>query len=163
MLYFSAVPAIDQDILNQAYQLLSLQRNDLAILMDLKIEVVYCNGDIIKDYKKQYYGLNEETDVLTFDWREEYLDSKISSTSEYYDDIYQAQILINIDLVQENAKVFKTSIESEKVVLLVHGLLHLAYGDHSDKHKKDLFEVVTHDIIRLMNLKYRSIWPREKR
>jgi rRNA maturation RNase YbeY len=160
MLIFSNINKHDQPILEQLYKLLSKQEKEIG---QLKIEVVYCHKSQMQSYKKQYYGMDEDTDVLTFDWREDASSLELLHQDGTSQDMCQAQILINIDLAKDSALAFGISLLSEKAVLFIHGLLHLIYGDHNSPNKKDLFETTTRDIIKLMNLEYRSIWPKEKK
>ena len=68
---------------------------------------------------KSYLGHDSHTDIITFDYSE-----NMSINAEVY---------ISIDMMKENAKKFKQSIENEMVRLISHALFHCM--GHSDKSK----------------------------
>ena len=82
---------------------------------------VFCNDDYLLEKNIQFLNHHTLTDVITFDYCE---DKKISG-----------DILISIDRVIENAKLFNVTFLKELDRVMVHGLLHLL--GYNDKTKKD--------------------------
>ena len=85
------------------------------------IVFVFCNDDYLLEKNIFFLKHNTLTDVITFDYCK---DKKISG-----------DILISIDRVIENAKLFNVTFSNELDRVMVHGLLHLL--GYNDKTKKD--------------------------
>lgn len=84
------------------------------------ITYVFCDDKFL--LKKNQKFLNHETltDIITFD----YSDNKIIS----------GDILISIDRIKDNAKIYKASFFNELKRVMAHGLLHLiGYNDKTEK------------------------------
>jgi probable rRNA maturation factor len=105
------------------YQNLSTWLNHITMEEEKKtgdITYVFCDDNFL--LKKNQKFLNHETltDIITFD----YSDNKIIS----------GDILISIDRVKDNAKIFKVSFFNELKRVMAHGLLHLiGYNDKTEK------------------------------
>ena len=105
------------------YQNLSTWLNHITKEEEKKtgdITYVFCDDNFL--LKKNQKFLNHETltDIITFD----YSDNKIIS----------GDILISIDRVKDNAKIFKVSFFNELKRVMAHGLLHLiGYNDKTEK------------------------------
>ncbi len=105
------------------YQNLSTWLNRITMEEEKKtgdITYVFCDDNFL--LKKNQKFLNHETltDIITFD----YSDNKIIS----------GDIIISIDRVKDNAKIFKVSFFNELKRVMAHGLLHLiGYNDKSEK------------------------------
>ena len=82
---------------------------------------VFCNDDYLLEKNIQFLNHNTLTDVITFDYCK---DKKVSG-----------DILISIDRVIENSKLFNVTFSNELDRVMVHGLLHLL--GYNDKTKKD--------------------------
>tara|TARA_B100000427_G_C15456730_1_gene572153 strand:- start:695 stop:1099 length:405 start_codon:yes stop_codon:yes gene_type:complete len=105
------------------YQNLSTWLNRITMEEEKKtgdITYVFCDDNFL--LKKNQKFLNHETltDIITFD----YSDNKIIS----------GDIIISIDRVKDNAKIFKVSFFNELKRVMAHGLLHLiGYNDKTEK------------------------------
>ena len=67
------------------------------------------------------------TDIISFDYTE--------------DKIISGDMLISIDRVKENAKIYKTTFQKELMRVMIHGILHLCgYKDKTEKEKKCMKE-----------------------
>ena len=82
---------------------------------------VFCKDDYLLEKNITFLKHNTLTDVITFDYSK---GEKITG-----------DILISIDRVQENSKIFNVSFLNELNRVMVHGLLHLL--GYNDKNKKD--------------------------
>ena len=85
------------------------------------IVFVFCNDDYLIEKNIQFLKHNTLTDVITFDYCE---NEKISG-----------DILISVNRVIENSKLFNVTFSKELDRVMVHGLLHLL--GYKDKTKKD--------------------------
>ena len=84
-----------------------------------EISVVFVSRQRMRSINKKYLGHDYVTDVITFDYRNLY-----------------AEIIICPSAARANAKKFKTSMEKELILYVIHGLLHLAGYD--DRKPKDI-------------------------
>lgn len=80
----------------------------------------------IKDLNKRYRGKDKATDVLSFNWPENCPSNLAGECLSLGD------IVISIPTAGKNAEESKYSLDMELVVLLVHGILHLAGFDHEN-------------------------------
>ena len=79
-----------------------------------EFELVFLTNRGIRPLNKRYKGEDRATDVLSFD----------------LDGI--GAIFISIDKALTNSKIFKTALEEELTLYVIHGILHLAgYDDES--------------------------------
>jgi len=87
-----------------------------------EIVFVFCNDSYLLQKNIQFLKHNTLTDVISFDYCK---GNKISG-----------DILISIDRVKENAKIFDVPFLNELERVMVHGLLHLL--GYKDKTKADI-------------------------
>lgn len=87
-----------------------------------EIVFVFCDDPYLLKKNIEFLKHNSLTDVITFDYSQK---NKISG-----------DILISIDRVKENAKIYNTTFLNELNRVMAHGLLHLL--GYKDKTKKDI-------------------------
>lgn len=86
------------------------------------INYIFCSDKYLHSLNYEYLNHDTLTDIITFDYTEEY---KIEG------DIY-----ISVDRVGENSASFKTSFDQEIKRVMAHGLLHMmGYSDKTDEDK----------------------------
>ena len=76
-----------------------------------KITYLFCSDEKIYQTNVRFLNHNTYTDIITFDYVE--------------NDLISGDIIISIDRVEENARVFNVSFEQELQRVIIHGLLHL--------------------------------------
>ncbi|MER3498597.1 MAG: rRNA maturation RNase YbeY [Chitinophagaceae bacterium] len=92
-----------------------------------KINFIFCKDETLLEINRTYLNHNYYTDVITFNL----------SQSDQID----ADIFISLDRVRENAEVQKTTLKTELLRVMFHGVLHLCgYDDKSIKEKKQIRE-----------------------
>lgn len=85
-----------------------------------ELSIVLGNDEWLLDQNIRFLEHDFYTDIITFDY--------------CVHDIVSGDLLISLDRVEENAKDYNVSRETELNRVLVHGLLHLCgYGDKSPK------------------------------
>ena len=108
---------------------------DLDLIKDVAIEImnfegcpdnsqlslVFCDDEAIKEVNNEYRGKDEPTDVLSFPMELENFIPEIRMLGD---------IVISTDTAIRQAKEYNHSTETEIVILLIHGLLHLNGYDH---------------------------------
>jgi len=86
------------------------------------INVIFCNDAFLKELNLKYLNHNYLTDVLTFDYSENFQLS--------------GEIYISLERVKDNSENYKKSFENELARVVFHGVLHLCgYKDKSQKEK----------------------------
>ena len=88
------------------------------------ISIILTNQDYLSKLKKEYFNVDQFTDVIAFNLEDE---------NENID----GEIYISIDNVLENSKKFKTSFSNEFSRVFIHGVLHvIGYKDNDEKNIK---------------------------
>ena len=103
-----------------------------------EVSVVLTNDKTIQKLNKDYRGLDEATDVLSFCQKE--ADCETAENISAEEEIFSAgDIIISLETLKKNALFFDVEEQTEFNRLLVHGLLHLAGWDHeSNDHKEPM-------------------------
>jgi probable rRNA maturation factor len=96
-----------------------------------ELSVLFCGNERMQQLNRQFRGLDESTDVLSFP---QYDDPQTDASSHTGEDgvYYAGDIVISCDYAQKNAQEFSVNLEEELKRLIVHGVLHLCGLDHSD-------------------------------
>jgi probable rRNA maturation factor len=93
-----------------------------------EISVLFCNDVFIRTLNRTYRGIDNSTDVLSFENGETYEDGEGTVWK------CAGDIAISLETLPKNAVYFTTDENSELKRLLVHGLLHLNGYDHGEEH-----------------------------
>lgn len=79
------------------------------------VNVVLCSDETVRTMNRDYRKLDKVTDVLSFEWHEDYL---------------LGEIYIARDQVKRQAPTYGNSFYAELKRVIVHGILHLSGYDH---------------------------------
>ena len=114
------------------------------------LSVLLCNDSTIKELNSQYRDKAEATDVLSFE---------LGAESQDEDGVrfLPGDIVISLDTLRENSRLFKTSEDEELRRLLIHGILHLYGMDHKTNDNTEQMLILQEDILK--NLKDERILP----
>lgn len=83
------------------------------------ISYIFCDDEYMLERNNAFLNHDTYTDIITFD--------------ECVGNVVSGSILISLDRVEENAKLFGKTFENELLRVVVHGTLHLCgYKDKSD-------------------------------
>ena len=107
------IPAIKKPTLTRF-----LNRARAAIGVTGQVDVLLTSDAELKALNRAYRGKNKPTDILSFPTPPE-----ISAT-------HAGDLAISLDTAARQAASFDHSLEAEVKILVLHGLLHLAGGDH---------------------------------
>lgn len=89
------------------------------------ITIVFCSDDYLLEVNKTYLSHDYYTDVITFDYSEGY---KING-----------DIMISVNRVVENSKIFSVGFYKELDRVIIHGILHLiGYSDTDYQSKSQM-------------------------
>lgn len=100
-------------------------------LLDLdsqELSVFFCTDPFMRQLNARYRGVDESTDVLSFENGECYTDE----TGQVWHAL--GDIIISLDMLPKNSAYFSVPEDEELKRLLVHGLLHLNGYDHGAEH-----------------------------
>lgn len=85
-----------------------------------KINYLFCSDEYVYDANVKFLNHDTYTDIITFDSVE--------------GDLISGDIMISVDRVEENAKLFSVPVEDELHRVIIHGVLHLlGFKDKSDE------------------------------
>ena len=114
--------------------------------VELEINIVITSDDAMQKINKEYRGINEPTDVLSFESGIVDPETEISTLGD---------ILISYPYANEQAKEQKHALIEELQLLTVHGCLHLLGFDHQDKDQKDKMWIAQDEILSAIDVKAR--------
>lgn len=96
----------------------------------IEVTLLLTDDDQLQSLNKEYRGINQPTDVLSFEAGETMPGMK-------EDDPYLGDIVISLPMAERQAKQGGHSLKSELQLLTVHGTLHLLGYDHEEPEEKD--------------------------
>ena len=76
-----------------------------------EVGYMFVNDDKILEVNREYLGHDYYTDVITFDYDEDY--------------VVSGDVVISLDTVASNAHLFNKTYEEELYRVIIHGILHL--------------------------------------
>lgn len=110
-----------EEITQKIFSYLEIEpQSDLSILID--------TDAVLKKLNKQYRGINQPTDVLSFESDEINPETGFSTLGD---------IAISFPIAQKQALEANHPVENEVILLLIHAILHLSGYDHSTKEEKE--------------------------
>ncbi|MCM8801699.1 MAG: rRNA maturation RNase YbeY [Candidatus Omnitrophica bacterium] len=90
-----------------------------------KIIVYLVNNKTIKNLNRRFFKKNIPTDIISFKYSRNF-----------------GELIISIEQCNENAQIYKHSIEKELIYVIIHGILHLkGYKDYKEKERNEMFSV----------------------
>lgn len=121
----------DKDMLTRLIDYTLKKEN---ILFKYEISVSFVTNEEIKLLNKEYRGIDKETDVLSFPLIEDF-------NADFKEHVYPlGDIVISIDKVEEQSKLYKHSFKREIAFLTVHSILHLlGYTHETTKEEEEMF------------------------
>jgi len=74
------------------------------------LNILLCGDEEIKEYNCKYLGHEYETDIITF---------------RYEDDLIESDMIISLDTVRRNAVKYGSGFRKEIFRVIIHGVLHI--------------------------------------
>ncbi len=91
------------------------------------ITIIFGKDNLLSRLKKQYFGLDQLTDVIAFRYNEE------------SDEELEGEIYISLQRAKDNANDFNEPLKKEIARLIIHGSLHLiGFDDDTEKSKNEM-------------------------
>jgi probable rRNA maturation factor len=117
-----------------------------------ELSVVFCGDADIHALNRQFRGVDEPTDVLSFTLGE--MDGER---------FLPGDIVVSFEMVEENAEYFHVPVEEELRRLLIHGVLHLNGMDHSGHVAKTPENGEIEPMLQLQENMLRALMKNEKK
>lgn len=98
-------------------------------ILKIKEEVyfVFCDDKLIRKLNKAFLKKNTSTDVLAFPLKDKY-------TKDFL-----GEVIISVEEVLKNSKIYKTTFFDELLLCSIHGILHLlGFKDYSPQDKEKM-------------------------
>ena len=96
----------------------------------IEVTLLLTDDDQLQTLNKEYRGINEPTDVLSFESGE-----TLPGMKE--DESYLGDIVISVPMAKRQAKEGGHTLKAELQLLTVHGTLHLLGHEHEEPDEKD--------------------------
>ena len=110
-----------------------------------EISILFCNDEYMRELNNNFRGIDNPTDVLSFENGDEYEDEEGKWKCA-------GDIAISLDTLPVNAAYFEQTENDEIKRLLVHGILHLNGYDHEPEHIEKGVEPVCEMLVKQENL-----------
>lgn len=115
---------------------------------DAEINILITDNEGIREYNRDYRGIDKETDVLSFpnvDYDVPADFSKLErNASEYFDfdsgRLLLGDMIISAPKVKEQAVLYGHSEKRELAFLIAHSMLHLFGYDHMEEDERKIME-----------------------
>jgi probable rRNA maturation factor len=119
----------------------------LQISGPVEVSVTFVDNDTIRDLNRDYRGIDEATDVLSF---------ALEEGEEFFQPEGAPRVLgdivISLERAYEQSAEYNHSFEREVGYLAAHGLLHLLGYDHETDQEKQEMRVLEERIMAELNL-----------
>lgn len=105
---------------------------------------IACESDeAVQELNRQYRGINQPTDVLSFSSGE---------VDPHSGRVYLGDVIISLPAVNRQAQELGHDFQTELATVVIHGILHLAGYDHAVKAEKEKMFVLQERILAEINL-----------
>ena len=115
---------------------------------EAQVNVLLTDNEGIREYNREYRGIDRETDVLSFpnlDFEEPgQFSIDEDREADYFDpdsgELILGDIIISVDKVEEQAHNYGHSTRREFAFLVAHSMLHLSGYDHMEEDEARVME-----------------------
>ncbi len=105
------------------------------------ISLVFCDNKVIREINKTYLKRNRPTDVIAFNLSDEFTPQ------------FMGEVFISVEEVIHNSEIFGTSPDTEVVLYIIHGILHLIGYKDKLRNEKIKMEKKQNEILRYLRNK----------
>jgi len=145
----SDVPeAVDKDFLQKTF---TTTLHTLNWSIDGSIALAFVTQQESQQLNMTYAHNNYPTDVLSFVYND-----SVGPTNKNNQKIV-GEIAICTEIAKQQADAYEVSTQSEIILLLIHGLMHLHGLDHQDSGSQASFEHMQNGIMESLKLEYHSM------
>ncbi len=126
---------------------------------EVEISLTFVNAQEIREINKNFRDIDRETDVLSFPLIEyntlgdyEFIEDDLALQNPDTGDIMLGDIVLCIDKVKSQAKLYGHSEKREYAFLIAHSMLHLLGYDHIDDSDRIIMENKQDEILNSLNI-----------
>ena len=123
--------SVDKDYLNTINELLIFAAKQENVSEQAEISISFVDDQTIQEINRDYRGMNEPTDVISFALQET-VEGEVTIKGDQLPPLNLGDIVISVERTHEQAKTYEHSIKREFGFLALHGFLHLLGYDHID-------------------------------
>ncbi len=103
------------------------------------LDVIFTNDQYLQNLHHDFFDLDSKTDVITFDLNEE------------EDDIIEGEIYISVERAEYHSQKYDVSTQLELCRLIIHGCLHLAGYEDSNKENRTILKKKEEQLVNAVN------------
>lgn len=118
---------------------------------EAEISLTFVDDEQIRRLNRDYRGLDQPTDVLSFAMRESSDEEPAMASDPTFDVL--GDVVISLETAERQSKDYGHSLRREIGYLTVHGVLHLLGYDHQTETERDLMRQKEEAVLRYANLK----------
>lgn len=111
--------------------------------LDCEISISFVDNEEIKELNREYRGVDQETDVLSFPMEDEFFVGG---------PILLGDIIISIEKAYDQAEEFGHSLFREIAYLTAHSMFHLLGHDHMEDGEKNVMRQKEKDIMKRLRI-----------
>ena len=119
-----------------------------------EVSILLCDNQQIQELNRDYRGIDEPTDVLSFPQEEmgegEEVFLQMPALSD--EPVLLGDVVISLEKAKEQAQAYGHSFEREVGYLLTHGLLHLLGLDHGTEDERILMREKEEEVLAQLQL-----------
>ncbi|RKY41329.1 MAG: rRNA maturation RNase YbeY [Candidatus Omnitrophota bacterium] len=93
-----------------------------------EVSFLFCDNKFMKGLNKSFFNKESPTDVIAFPLKDNYIPQ------------FLGEVVISVEEVLKNSKIYHTSFLEELLLCSIHGILHLlGFKDVSFKEKREMY------------------------
>lgn len=115
----------------------------------VEVSLTFVDGEEIRVLNRDYRGVDNETDVLSFPMIEDFDELPEEG------DVLLGDVVINMDRVKQQAEEYGHTLQREAVYLFTHSICHLLGFDHMEEEDKKEMREREEEVMRLLDLERR--------
>ncbi len=113
----------------------------LEVPVDCELSISFVSADEIRKLNDEYRDTDRPTDVLSFPCDDAWEAAEDGPT------VLLGDIVICPEIVAEHAAAYQTSLQDERDLMVVHGILHLLGYDHIEDEEAEKMEATEQEIL----------------
>lgn len=149
------------DIEEVAKQVMEKAKSYVHCPYDLEIGLFITDNEGIRDYNRDYRGIDKETDVLSFPNVDYEVPGDFSHVEDSYEDYFDpdsgrlvlGDMIISAPKVVEQANAYGHSEKREFAFLIAHSMLHLFGYDHMEEDERIEMEKHQEEILNALEIR----------
>lgn len=149
--FIDQTDSVDESYIKLINELLIFAAKQEDVISHAEMSVSFVSNDDIQEINRNYRGIDEPTDVISFALQEP-IEGEVTIKGEQLPPLNLGDIVISIDKAHEQAKAYEHSVKREYGFLALHGFLHLLGYDHIDYDQEQLMFKKQEDILNAFGL-----------